>query len=79
MKIRGDYMIFYKAIADCKCEDEDVVTMKSEYMVGFKTAYSSFHIWKSDGYDILNARIEMFDDSRSEIVGTMNVDATKIM
>lgn len=73
-------MIFYKAIADCKkYENEDVVTMKSEYMTGFKTAYSSFHVWKSDGYDILNARIEMFDDSRSEIVGTMNVDATKIM
>lgn len=72
-------MIFYKAIADCKKHEEDTVTMKSDYMAGFKTAYSSFHIWKSDGYDILNARIEMFDDSRSEIVGTMNVDATKIM
>ena len=73
-------MVLYKAVADCKkYENEDVVTMKSEYMAGFKTAYSSFHIWKSDGYDILTAKIEMFDDSRSEIVGTMNVDATKIM
>lgn len=53
--------------------------MESEYMAGFKTAYSSFHVWKSDGYDILNAKIEMFDDSCSEIVGTMSVDATKIM
>ena len=73
-------MILYKAVADCKCKDEDVVTMESEYMAGFKTAYSSFHVWKSNGYDILNARIEMFDDSSSsEIVGTMNVDTTKIM
>ncbi len=72
-------MIFYKAIANCKKYEEDTVTMESEYMAGFKTAYSSFHVWKSDGYDILSARIEMFDDSRSEIAGTMNVDVTKIM
>lgn len=72
-------MIFYKAVADCKKFEEDTVTMESEYMAGFKTAYSSFHVWKSDGYDILNAKIEMFDDSRSEIVGTLSVDATKIM
>lgn len=71
-------MIFYKAVADCK-KCEEVVTMRSEYMAGFKTAYSSFNVWKSDGYDILTARIEMFDDSCSEIVGTMNVDVTKII
>lgn len=72
-------MILYKAIADCKKYEEDTITMESEYIAGFKTAYSSFSVWKSDGYDILTAKIEMFDDSRSEIVGTMNVDITKIM
>lgn len=71
-------MILYKAIADCKkCEDENIVTMKSECMAGFKTAYSSFHVWKSDGYTILEAYIELYDNG--EKIDTIKVDISKLM
>lgn len=73
-------MILYKAVAVC-VKQCDQVTMESDIITGFKTAYSSFHIWKSEGYEILSARIEMIDNSNADlnVVGTMNVDVSKIM
>lgn len=53
-----------------------------DMVIGFKTAYSYFHVWKSDGYDILEAYIELYNmENPIDIkkIDTLKVDISKLV
>ena len=70
-------MIVYKPVAIVLKDDIREMISTADTIIGFKTAYSYFHVWKSDGYTILEACIELYDNG--EKIDTVKVDINKIM
>ena len=70
-------MIMYKPISKAIKNGVEETLSTQDTVIGFKTAYSYFHVWKSGGYTILEAYIELYDNG--EKIDTIKVDISKIM
>ena len=70
-------MIMYKSISKAIKNGVEETLSTPDTVIGFKTAYSYFHVWRSDGYTILEAYIELYDNE--EKIDTIKVDISKFM
>ena len=74
-------MIMYKPISKAIKNGVEETLSTPDTVIGFKTAYSYFHVWKSDGYNILEAYIELYDMENTvniKKIDTIKVDVNKI-